>query len=446
MTSLSFETRFSAAVVALLVAPLAFASAVDGSPQAARSPGLLERGQNETCYYIESAGRRGRRGVPLVELCMGNQLSEIIPSRAELDDDFDAVIAGISNFEKRAHRVTTPAHTLAAATVMRLLTASRRRSKQVGPLGWGTRGERMTLANSTIDRLMDLRVKPGDESIKLQDFISAAEDMKLRMLVPEPGFDRPKKRKLWPYVQGRPVTRQRLLGAIDEQALRLKVTPVPIVFFYISSHGVTSSSGDPFLYVADSIENDAPTLVSYAEILHRYQSIAREHPDSAVLVIFDTCQTPAPIPTSAPAPEVLSDNLLVMTSAAVGQYSWFWTNETTKTLLKYRDAFRRQDDWYRQASEVEEINQGFSSTMSVLPVALARSLGDCEAVAAGSGATGELSVADWLIQGKSMAERLLREVSPETPQDITLSLPEAAQTSAGSPKRQRFRCPAGEGD
>jgi WD40 repeat protein len=177
---------------------------------------------------------------------------------------------------------------------------------------------------------------------------------------------------------GEHITRARLLSAVanavESAKTMLNERHTAILFMYISSHGLIGSDGAPYVLPADADANKPDTWVSFSQVLEpilRFMSHLQtdEKERFASIVIFDTCESfqtgVSPADLRSPKPQ---QHLIIVESAAPGQYAWHWTlaSHITREPPESRQTpsnSTSQDRDSRATSETE-----FRTRISVLPV------------------------------------------------------------------------------
>jgi hypothetical protein len=190
---------------------------------------------------------------------------------------------------------------------------------------------------------------------------------------------------------------------------------------YVAAHGFLGTDGQPYFLPADASAQDPSTWISYRSVVESVQKFLERNAPGAMtrtaLVLFDTCQisrsgTPAFATTLPTTP-----GLVLVRSAAPGQYAWHWTASTVSDQHVAVVKETRVGIGLPPKAERGHIHREISSTMSVLPLANQCSLADAaKAHQAKTGAADQaIAVHDWFAATKKKADDYLAQI-PEMQQ------------------------------
>lgn len=296
-----------------------------------------------------------------------------MPKKMPLARPVDGLFIGISNFGAEGP-IPTPAHTIGAGLMYRIFHDATARSS--GPAQESNSANpfdnSQDLTNSSLRIMGDLRLDPLDPDWRAKDVTLFLEHINYPGLYAYSSVFEHKAGALWPIVQGKPLTKARVMAAIKEQAERLgrrakNGSSKAEGILYLATHGVLGPDGTRFALAFDSTATVPTSMISYQEIVDAYVETVGSDQPVKVLIILDTCLGASdndPGTQVKAIPLQLPMSIALLSAASPGQYAYHWiqaaglmVNEMTWGIGPLRRKVTNRDLRYFQ-------------TMSAVPIAL----------------------------------------------------------------------------
>ncbi len=238
---------------------------------------------------------------------------------------------------------------------------------------------------------------------------------------------------------GKPVTKQRILEALDRTIASardvLRVQQRVVLVAYVSAHGWIGADNRAYLLPSDADADDPSTWIAYEDFIapiNRFLAEPREasrfaDPGGAdqsrlAIVIFDACQTARypEVKDLMAAGDLAQRGLIVVQSTSPGRYAWHWTGtlESRKNITIQRE--RRWSFPPPPKAERGLILTNLKARMSALPVATLRLLKlfiDLKGLKP-EGDDRMISATDWIAGTKEAVAVVLAEVPDAANPDL----------------------------
>lgn len=328
----------------------------------------------QTGAMIISGKQQGTEKDIDYNIYVGPPITSRLPRVAELGAPVDGVFIGVSNFEKAAERQPTPAHALGAATAYTTFLQAANRSDFTAV---DTSKAPADVLQSPLKLITDLRLDPTDPSWHGAEAAEVLQSLGINVQSYDDFFGRPEG-GLWTYLRtgGSTLTRNGILQEAQDQFRRISgeyqsSQQRKIAVFFLATHGALGPDGTRYVMASDSVANDFRTWISYQELAEIYRDEGQLNKGISVLIVVDTCligETEHFTTTSIVPPE----GVLILSGAAQGQYSWHWAQTTKIERLRVLE-----HGWFSDSLK-EPSTSTLSSTMSVVPVAIATGLQHAE--------------------------------------------------------------------
>jgi hypothetical protein len=181
-----------------------------------------------------------------------------------------------------------------------------------------------------------------------------------------------------------------------------------LLIVYVAAHGFLSD-GEPYFLPSDAIADKPETWISYRSVVAAAAAfLSRNAPGSnarTALVIFDTCQVRHGGENVPKAEIPLPPGLVLVQSAAPGEYAWHWTASNSYQYDKQMVKETRIGIGLPPKERRGHIHGESAGTMSVLPIANQCFLADAiKAHKQQRGADALLSVREWFTGVKTKAD------------------------------------------
>ena len=385
----------------------------------------ISTGAGEQCYY-EEVTVNGARKRDTTAICSTPGFSGVLPKSARIDVPIDVISIGVSQFDKPAGVVTTPAHTISAVLLSKTF-AELRTNALTGDdrLRYSIESTSYTSKDSRIIEMARLALAPNDSSLPVEDTAKALTELRPLPITPAMVGHRPS--EPWFYQQGLPVTKERFHSALLEQSARVRDRRTPFVMLYVASHGVSTADGESFFYLYDSVKGDSDSMVAFSKVIEHYSSLARQNPGTIFIVVFDTCQTvmgkEADSMGRAKLPAGPS-NLLIVSAASPGEYAWHWRLARATRAMKFKEGQRPDQPsessvpWYLSTAPASETRLSYLSQMSPLAASMAASFGACEEQVRGS----KIAADRWLNHATRLAQSVIEAIPERKDHRQTIAL------------------------
>ncbi|HEX6095587.1 MAG TPA: hypothetical protein VF432_04610 [Thermoanaerobaculia bacterium] len=187
-----------------------------------------------------------------------------------------------------------------------------------------------------------------------------------------------------------------------------------LLVVYVAAHGFLVD-GEPYFLPSDAVADKSETWISYRSVIDSAAAfLGRNAPGSkarSALLIFDTCQVRRGGAGVPPAEFAVPPGLVLVQSAAPGQYAWHWTASSKYEYDKQMTKEVRLGIGLPPKEARGHIQGEQAATMSVLPIASQCFLADAiKAHKQNGGADEPLTVREWFTGLKAKADGYFAEI------------------------------------
>jgi hypothetical protein len=187
-----------------------------------------------------------------------------------------------------------------------------------------------------------------------------------------------------------------------------------LLIVYVAAHGFLFD-GEPYFLPSDAVADKPETWISYRSVIDSAAGfLGRNTPGStarSALLIFDTCQVRRGGAGVPPVEFAVPPGLVLVQSAAPGQYAWHWTASSKYEYDKQMTKEVRLGVGLPPKEARGHIQGEQAATMSVLPIANQCFLADAiKAHKQSGGADAQLTVRKWFNGVKTKADGYFAEI------------------------------------